>query len=156
MENKVNFTPEHKKELDSLLLDALYDNRKFKGTANATEVDVLDLLHDRTLNTLVTMHQNLKMEIKKLEDMDEWSMTPYQQAKKAKTEKDRNLISLVIGYRRNQEQIQVKNAKIKELKMQYNEILTSNMKPEDQLKKIGEEIARLGGTVEESTPTIES
>lgn len=141
---KINFTQEHESRLKVLTLELLFNGTVITGIAGS-KYTIYDLLHEVTLNTLSTMYSNLKREIEKIENTDEWSMTDYQQKKLAETKSMRELINLIIGWRKHQSQIQSDKAKVKEMKAKLKEIEKSSMTPEEQAKELKDAIRAMGG-----------
>lgn len=131
----INFTKEHQEKLNSLLLEALLEGKTFKGKVN-TELNVHQLLHECSLNTLTTMYGQLKKAVSDQNNLDEWSLTDYQQRKKASLEKQMETVSLLIGYTRYQEQINTSKEKLKELKKTYTELKESTKTPAEKLKEL--------------------
>lgn len=140
----INFTTEHKARLAVLANDALFKDWTIKGLSGS-ETNIYDLIHNTSLNSLQTMHKNLKKLIEDTESVDEWSMTDYQQSKLSTLKRQRELINLVIGYKRSESIKEANNAKIKDLKGKAQEIKQSTMTPAEQLAAINAEIEALGG-----------
>jgi len=141
---KINFTEDHKKRLDELVLKMLYLGNTIKGFAG-TEIDVFDLIHRTTIGTLQTTLSNLKKEVEKLENLDEWSLTSYQQKKLETTKDTVELVNLMIGYRKSEDQKASDAQTIKELKREMRILKTSQLSPEDQIKAMEEKIKAMGG-----------
>lgn len=150
MSTKINFTADHLKKLQELSVKFLFDGTGIKGLVGTTTY-IYDLIHNTTVNSLVKINVNLRQEVARIESLDEWSMNDYQQRKLVETKEMQELVNLLIGYKKNQEQIDANKAKVTDLKAKYKELKASTMKPEDQMKALEAEIAALGDTVEEST-----
>lgn len=140
---KINFTQEHQAELDTLLLDALYNNTVFKGKVGST-VTVSDLLHTCSPNTLTEMQANLKKEVSKIDDLDEFTLTDYQIQKQSYLKKQARLVNLVLGYIRNQDQLKAEKARIADLKQTYNKLKEDTKTPEQRLKEMEAELTLAG------------
>lgn len=144
---KINFTKEHNDKLQSLAGEALMNGTKFKGNLGS-EMNIHDLIHNCTVNTLSRYHSNIKKEVTEIENLDdEWSLTDYQQRKAAELKKTQELINLLIGYKRYQAESEAEKAKLAELKATYKELKESTTSPEVRLKEMEDQIAALGGTV---------
>lgn len=146
---KVNFTKENEARLKELAVIFLFLNTKFRGLMNST-MNIVQMLHELTINTLQSMYAQLKKEVSKIEDLDEWSMTDYQQKKKKDLELQKEFVYLLIGYKMYQAQLDEEKAKLTELKAKYKELKASTMSPTDQLAAIAKEIESLGDKVEDT------
>ena len=141
---KINFTEEHDRRLKELAIDLLFGGTFIKGLAG-TEYSVFDILHAVTINTVTTMYSNLKREIEKIESLDEWSMTDYQQRKLADTKKMYEFLNLTIGWRKLQDQNAKIAEKAKELQKELKELELNSLSPEDKIKAKQKELDDLLG-----------
>lgn len=148
---KINFTPEHLARLKELAIEMLFTGTTFRGSVG-TSLTVYDLLHNTTENTLVTFNSNLKKEIERIESLDEWSMSDYQQKKLAATKESQEFMNLLIGYKKFQTQLNADKAKLAELRAQYKEIEKSTLTPQDQLAALKKQMKELGAEEVEETP----
>ena len=139
---KINFTKEHQERLGVLASDALTKGEKFKGNLGS-EMTIYDLIHNCNVNTLSRYHSNIKKEVADIELLDEWSLTEYQQKKAANLKKTQELINLLIGYKRNQAEIEANREKLSKLKSTYSELKESTKTPEDKLKEVEAQILAL-------------
>lgn len=151
---KINFTAEHQNRLNNLILKMLFGNLVLKGLMG-TELNVHQLVNQTSINSLITMNSNLKKQISSIEDLDEWSQTPYQQKKLKDTKEMQELINLLIGYKKMQEQKNSDAQQIKNLKAKVAELEAQTATPAEQLAKLRKEIADLGGDEEVITETEE-
>lgn len=149
---KINFTQEHKARLEALALQMLMSNMTIKGPLG-TNMNIQQLLHETTINSLQTMYANVKKEIEKINSLDTWSQTDYQQQKVKLLTDVQELINLIIGYKKYQAQLNNEKAELDSLKAELKELKKQNMTPEQQIKLIEEKINAMGGTVEDETPT---
>jgi predicted nucleic acid-binding Zn-ribbon protein len=140
MNLKVNFTREHLAELTNLATDMLFNNETISGLMG-TKINVHDLFHNTSLQTLTTLHANLKKAAINIENLDEWSLDPYQQRKLNKTKSQQRFVNLLIGYKKYSEEIDANKAKLQELKAKAKELQASTMTPQQQLDAINAEIA---------------
>lgn len=139
---EINFTKEHQQKLDTLLLDALYNRKEFKQKMG-TVLNVFDLVHNTSINTISDMYRTTKKQASEIDDMDEFSLTPYQQRKQEQLKEQAELLKLLSGYLRNKQQQEAKKAKLAELKATYNDLKESAKTPEDRLKELEQQIASL-------------
>lgn len=151
---KINFTPEHMARLKELAIEMLFRGFIFKGTVG-TSLTVYDLIHNTSETTLIIFNGNLKKEIERVQTLDEWSMNDYQQKKLADTKETQEFINLLIGYKKNQAQLNADKAKLAELRAQYKEIEKSTLTPQDQLAAIKKQMKELGADDIEDIPVVE-
>ena len=137
---RINFTKEHLSELTRLATNMLFDNDTISG-AVGTKLSIQDLLHNTTINTLTTIHANLKKQASNIESQSEWTLTSYQQQKLNKTKNQERLVNLLIGYKKYCEQVDANKSKLSELKAKAKELQESTMTPQQQLDAINAEIA---------------
>lgn len=144
----INFTKEHEARLMELAGAALFNNWSISGSMGS-KLNIYDLMHNTSLNTLKSLYKSLKNKIEDIEDTDQWSMTDYQQSKLREAKGQAELINLLIGYTRSESIRETNNQKVKALKAKALEIKESTMTPEQRLEALNKEIADLGGdTVE--------
>ena len=96
---KINFTKEHFNKMCTLLMGMLLRNEVISSKLG-TPINVVELLHTTTINSLNYIRLTLSNKIKQLESQDEWiaSEINAQQLNIAKRQKE--LVNLVIGYKR--------------------------------------------------------
>lgn len=151
---KINFTLEHKARLEALALQMLMSNMTIKGPLG-TNMNIQQLLHEITINSLQTMYANVKKEIEKINSLDTWSQTDYQQQKVKLLTDVQELLNLVIGYKKYQAQLNNDKAEIDALKAELKELEKQNMTPEEQIKQIKQKIAAMSGEIADE-PIAES
>lgn len=96
---KINFTKEHFDKMCSLLLTMLLSNNTVNSKLG-TPINVVELLHTTTINSLNNIRLALSNKIKQLESQDEW-VTSDSTARQLDTAKEqKELVNLVIGYKR--------------------------------------------------------
>lgn len=139
---KINFTAEHMAKLGALAGEALIKGSTFKGNLGS-ELNIYDLFHNCNINTLSRYHTNLKKEIADIEALDEWSLTDYQQKKAATLKKNQELINLLIGYKRSQEEKEANRTKLAAITEQYNKLKEDAKTPEDKMKELEAQMAAL-------------
>jgi hypothetical protein len=146
---KINFTPEHQNRLNVLVLKMLFGNLVLKSLMGS-ELNVHKLVNETSINSLVTMNSNLKKQVETLENVDEWSQSPYQQKKLKDTKEMQELVNLLIGYKRYQEQKNTDAQQIRNLKAEMAELKQQTITPAEKLAMIEKQIAELGGDVQTS------
>lgn len=140
---KINFTEEHKQELNGLLLNALYNNTTVEGKVG-TQLNVHDLVHNTSLTTLSNIHKSLKKAAESISDMDEWSLTDYQQRKQKVLESNARMVNLLIGYKKYNEELAEEKKKLAELKADYKKLKEDTKTPEVRLKEIEDKLVAAG------------
>lgn len=139
---KINFTNEHMERMKKLLIDMLINNDTVLS-GFGTYLDVCALLHTVTINSLNKLRIQLGVQIEALNNVDEWSNVDNQAKIKELSDK-KELINLIIGYKRFKEEIEATNLKKKELEDKLNSLKESQKTPEDKIKEIEAQIAELG------------
>ena len=107
---KINFTPEHEKQLKDLYLDLGFSGAKLQGKFGANVMSADQLLHVTTIETLRGLKNSTKKEIDELEKVDEWTSTPASAKTLSITKKWNEFINLLIGYKLYTEQVKVEKA----------------------------------------------
>ena len=139
---KINFTREHQVALYNKATIALFNKQVFKGNTG-TEYTIHDLLHNLTINSLKLILSSLKKKIDNAEADDEFTMTESEQRVIEVMRSDKELITLIIGYKRWQEEIRETREKKLELQKKLNDLKESQKTPEDRIKELELEIAEL-------------
>ncbi len=142
---KVNFTKEHFDKLKELALEMLVENTTVKGNMGQ-EYSILDLFHNLTLNTLVAIRSSLNSIISKKEEIDEWSITDGEQRVLESLKKKKEIVNLLIGYKRQLEESAKTERERQTLTKQLNELKDSTMSPEDKIKEIEKQLEELNST----------
>ena len=142
---KVNFTKEHFDKLKELALEMLVENTTVKGNMGQ-EYSILDLFHNLTLNTLVAIRSSLNSIISKKEEIDEWSTTDGEQRVLESLKKKKEIVNLLIGYKRQLEESAKTERERQTLTKQLNELKDSTMSPEDKIKEIEKQLEELNST----------
>ena len=140
--SKINFTKEHLAKLKDLAIKFLFKGILIKGAINS-ELSVWDILHNTTLNTLSTIYGNLKREVEKISNLDEWNLIDYQQKKLEVLKEQMEFVNLVIGYKKYQIEIQSDKDKLRELKAKQQELKESTLTPVKRLAALEAEIASI-------------
>ena len=111
---KINFTKEHFDKMCSLLLTMLLSNNTVNSKLG-TPINVVELLHTTTINSLNDIRLALSNKIKRLENQDEW-VTSGSTAKQLDTVREQEeLVNLVIGYKRYRMEVEENTQKKAEL-----------------------------------------
>lgn len=139
---KINFTNEHMERMKELLINMLINNDTVLS-GFGTYLDACALLHTVTINSLNKLRIQLGKQIETLENADEWSNTDNQHKIKELSDK-KELVNLIIGYKRFKEEIETTKLKRKELEDKLNSLKESQKTPEDKIKEIEAQIAELG------------
>jgi predicted nucleic acid-binding Zn-ribbon protein len=130
---KINFTKEHFSRMNELLLDYLLKNKsiptRIGGTISVVELRIL-----------------LDKNIERLSSQDEWTKSDVEQEKLANAKTTRELVNLVIGYKRyNLELTEIKN-KQEELTAQIEALKDSQKTPDDKIAELQKELDSLEST----------
>ena len=144
---KVNFTKEHYAKLETLAFAMLVSNETI-STKLGQPLTIVELMHTQTVNTLNGIRLALGKQIEDLEKQDEWVATDYQQEKLEALKKKKELVNLIIGWKRFRAEVEETKRKKAELAKQLKELKDSQKTPEDRIKEIEEQIKELD-TVEE-------
>ena len=137
---KINFTKEHYAKLKELVVEALFDGEIFR-TKLGQILNVYELIHTVSINQLNEIKNSLADKIQKLESKDEWVEVDTSELEKIKSQKE--LINLIIGYKRfNFERNEI-DAKRRELSAKLAELKESQKTPEDRIKEMEAELASL-------------
>jgi len=138
---KINFNKGHYDLMCEMLLEMLLNNEVIQH--KMLTLDVTALLHTTTINTLNSIRLDLKKAIDNLENQDEWSTTELNQKKLAGLKDKKELVNLIIGYKRWQdEQESIKLAR-KLLLEELNDLKESQKTPEDKIKELEDKLANL-------------
>lgn len=139
---KVNFKKEHFAKLQNLAMSMLFTN-DVVTTKMGTPLNIVELLHTTTIGTLNDIRVSLGKAIEKLEDQDEWVATEDTQTKLDTLKLKKELVNLIIGYKRftleNEDNARKKAALTAKLK----ELEESQKTPEDRINELKSEIAAL-------------
>lgn len=141
MSTKINFTKEHQEKLNALAGEALIKGTVFKAHMG-TEANIYDLFHNYTVGTLQAFNKKLKKEIDDSET-DEWTNSDYQERKLNDLKKRQELIFLLIGYKKSEEERKAAREKATALKAELTTLKESNKTPEEKIKEKEAELAAL-------------
>ena len=139
--SKINFTKEHQDKLNSLAGEALVKGTIFKAHLG-TEMTIYDLFHNTAIGTLQAYNKKLKKEIDDSES-DDWTNTESQDRKVSALKKTQELIFLIIGYRKSEDERTAARAKATKLRSELNELVEANRTPADRLALKQKELEEL-------------
>lgn len=139
---KINFTKQHFDKLCAGLLSMVLNNITIP-TKMGTPLNVLELLHTTSINTLNNIRLNLNKQIENLENQDEWVASATSQAALNDAKKTKETINLIIGYKRYLLEQTEANKKKQELETKLAELKESQKTPEEKMKEIEDELAHL-------------
>ena len=139
---KINFTPTHFERMKELAVEMLLDNEVIVGKLGQ-QFNIVDLIHTTTINALNSMRVGMAKAIENLENADEW-VDSANQEKIAKLTKQKELVNLVIGYKRYLLEQSETNELRKQLKKTLEDLKESQKTPEDKIKEIEAQLAELG------------
>lgn len=139
---KTNFTKEHHEKLMGLAGNALFKGTIFKGNLGS-EMRIHDLVHNCTVDTLSRHNVILKKQIAEIEEKDDWSLTPYQVQKANDLKKQQELIYLLIGFKRYNQEKAEEESELKALKKEYEKLKEDTKTPEQKMQEYEKKIAAL-------------
>lgn len=144
---KVNFTKEHYAKMQTLAFAMLVHNQTI-STKMGQPLNIVELMHTQTINTLNGIRLGLGKQIETLESQDEWVATDYQQEKLEALKKQKELVNLIIGWKRHNLEIQEARARKAELTAQLKELKESQKTPEDRIKELEAKLQEIDTTEE--------
>lgn len=142
----INFTKEHYVKLKELAFDMLVSNDTIP-TKLGQSLTILELMHTTTINTLNGLKQQIAKQIDNLENQDEWASSEHLQSKLNKLKARKELVNLIVGWKRYSEEREELSAKKEELSIQLKKLKEAQKTPEERIKELEEQIA--GITVNE-------
>ena len=137
---KINFTKEHMLRLYDLANEALF-NKTVVYTKLSQPLNIYELLHTTSINQLSEIKSNLSKKIEKIEEQDEWVSPDNDKLAQMKTLKE--LVNLIIGFKRYNLEIQENKIKKDELSKKLEELKESQKTPEDRIKELEDQLKEL-------------
>ena len=137
---KINFNKEHETKLDALAIKMLKENGVVR-TPMGQVLNIVELMHTTSINQLQNIMSALKKKIDKIEEADEWLAPDNDKLEELRRMKE--LINLIIGWKRHNLEISENRKKKAELTKKLNELKESTKTPEDRIKEIETELASL-------------
>lgn len=142
---KINFTKEHFNKMCSLLLSMLLNSNTVNSKLG-TPINVVELLHTTTINSLNNIRLALSSKIEYLENQDEWIANSFN-AKQLDTAKEqKELVNLIIGYKRYKMEVEENTQKKAELTAKLKALKESQKSPEDKIKELEAELSAMSET----------
>lgn len=139
---KINFTKEHFNRM-SVLAFAMLVNNETISSKMGQPLNIVELMHTTTVQTLNDMRLNVGKQIEKLESQDEWVSTDNTQERLEKLKKQKELLNLLIGWKRKKLEIEEAQYKKRTLTEQLNKLKEEQKTPEDRIKELEEQLAGL-------------
>lgn len=136
----INFTKEHYAKLKELAFDMLVSNDTIP-TKLGQSLTILELMHTTTINTLNGLKQQIAKQIDNLENQDEWASSEHLQSKLNKLKARKELVNLIVGWKRYSEEREELSAKKEELSVQLKKLKEAQKTPEERIKELEEQIA---------------
>lgn len=136
----INFTKEHYAKLKELAFDMLVSNDTIP-TKLGQSLTILELMHTTTINTLNGLKQQIAKQIDNLENQDEWASSEHLQSKLNKLKARKELVNLIVGWKRYSEEREELSAKKEELSIQLKKLKEAQKTPEERIKELEEQIA---------------
>lgn len=143
MNTKINFTAQHYQQLKELVINFLFDGRTINAYNVGQSYNIWDLMHLCSINTLNYIRTKLEESIIKESNQDEWIADISYQSKIEQLKQDRELINLLIGYKRFSIQQSNIESQINYVKEQINKMKESTKTPEDKLKEMENKLKEL-------------
>lgn len=142
---KINFTKEHFNKLQTLAVEMLFVNGTIT-TKMGSSLNIVELLHTTTIGTLNDIRLGLSKLIEKLENTDEWVADDTTQVKLKNAKKNKELINLIIGYKRFQLEREETIKKKAALEEKLNNLRESQKTPDERIREIEAELSELDNT----------
>lgn len=137
----VKFTNEHAARLKDLAIEMLFNNTTISSNMGSV-LNVVDLLHLTTVNTLKSIENALKKKIEQKES-DEWSLSENDQAVLKQLKTKQEFVHLIIGYKLYQAELDQIEKKKAALQAKITELKEQNKTPEEKIKELESELANL-------------
>ena len=142
---KINFTQEHFEKLKAYAVEMLFTQETVTTKLGQT-LNIVELLHTTTINTLNGIRLQLAKEIEAIENQDEWVSGETSQRKLENLKAKKELVNLIIGYKRfTQEQTEIARERAS-LENELVRLKESQKTPEDKIKVIESKLETLTTT----------
>ena len=139
---KINFTKENFARLQSLATEMLFNNEVILSRMGSP-LTIIDLLHTTTIGTLNEIRLSLGKTIEKLENQDEWTSSDDTQKKLSELRTKKELVNLIIGYKRFNLENEANARKKAELEAKLKELKESQKTPADRIAELEAEISKI-------------
>lgn len=133
----IHFTKENYETLRKLAADMLFSNEVINYGIGQPK-SIIELLHATSIETLNKIKQALGKKIEEQENKDEWADPD--NTKLDKLRKKKELVNLIIGWKRFNLEKDAQAHKKDELTKQLNDLVESQKTPEDRIKEIRAEL----------------
>ena len=137
---KINFTKANMLRLCELANNALFE-KKTVTTKLGQVLNIFELIHTTTVNQLNEIRLSLSKKIEKIEEGDEWTSPDNDKLQAMKDTKE--LVNLIIGYKRYNIELAENKAKKAELTKKLEELKESTKTPEDRIKEMEAQLKEL-------------
>ena len=139
---KINFTKEHFEKLETLAVEMLFNNDSIT-TKLGQPLNIVELIHTTTINTLNSIRLSIAKSIENLENQDEWVASSSSQSMLEDLKSKKELVNLIIGYKRWKiEKVETERQR-SELNEQLKALKESQKTPEDKIKEIEDKLKSL-------------
>lgn len=128
--------------LKALATEMLFKNDHI-GTNLGQLLNVVDVLHCTTINSLTKIRLDLAKKIEQLENADEWVTTDREQLILSEMKDRKEFVNLVIGYKRYMDELATISAKKEKLQKEIDRLKDEQKTPADRLKEAEEALAAL-------------
>lgn len=139
---KINFKKEHFDKLKELAVKALFNNDTVVGRLG-NPIDIVELIHGTTINSLNQIRLSLAKKIEGLEGKDEWAADDTNQVSLERAKEQKDLVNLIIGYKRYKQEVADNKANKKALQEQLSALKESQKTPEDKIKELEAQLANI-------------
>ena len=137
---KINFTKEHFSKLVNLVAQAAMNNVTIP-TKMGQQLNIVELLHTTSINTLNNIKAALTQKIRNIEDRDEWVEADTEALEGIKAQKE--LVNLIVGWKRWTLEVEANKQKKAELTKKLAALKESTKTPEDRIKEMEAELASM-------------
>lgn len=137
---KIKFTKEHFAKLKELAAQALFEGITLR-TKLGPYLTIYELIHTTSINQLNEIKNGLAKQIEKIEGGDEWIDPDSEKLESLKSNKE--LINLIIGWKRYNLELDENTRKKEELTAKLNELKESTKTPEDRIKELEAQLKEL-------------
>ena len=144
---KINFTRQHFERLKELAFALLINNETIP-TRLGGQLNIVELLHTLTVGSLNGIRLALGKQIEAVENKDEWVADDNQQKQLESLKNKKELVNLIIGWKRYKLEKEETRRKQAELKKQLQTLKESQKTPEDKIKELEAQLSELDATEE--------
>jgi GTPase involved in cell partitioning and DNA repair len=128
--------------LKELSIDFLFNNKVIHSKLG-NPMNIHELLHLTTINSLNNIRQECKSLVRRIEDKDEWIICENDSIALKEAKESEELVNLIIGYKRYQNEQNAILKKKAALQEQLNELKESQKTPAERIAEIEAQIAQL-------------